>query len=172
MSRCITDMLCRSVMRGVSLWVSILASCVELLPSKVDGGSSMKSRRVALLRADLGVTKTHSSPHVNDDNPFSESQFKTLKYQPEFPKRFGGPEDARAFCVSFFALVQQRAQAHRDRPVDAANRPLRTGATGCGVKGKTFCPLRIVRTLRALSEKLHHSSPCRKPFGSILQNSK
>ena len=61
----------------------------------------MKSKPVALLRSDLGVTKTHNRPHVNDDNPFSESQFKTLKYRPEFPKRFGGPEHARAFCMSF-----------------------------------------------------------------------
>ena len=67
-----------------------------------DRGSSMKSKPVALLLADLGVTKTHSRPHVSDDNPFSESQFKTLKYRPEFPDRFGSPEDARAFCQVFF----------------------------------------------------------------------
>jgi putative transposase len=67
-----------------------------------DRGSSMKSKPVALMMADLGVTKTHSRPHVSDDNPFSESQFKTMKYRPEFPERFGSIEDARAFCVSFF----------------------------------------------------------------------
>ena len=67
-----------------------------------DRGTSMTSRPVALLMADLGVTKTHSRPHVSDDNPFSESQFKTLKYRPEFPERFGSIEDARAFCQSFF----------------------------------------------------------------------
>jgi len=67
-----------------------------------DRGSSMKSKPVALLLADLGVTKTHSRPHTSNDNPFSESQFKTLKYRPEFPKRFGSIEDARAFCQTFF----------------------------------------------------------------------
>ncbi len=68
-----------------------------------DRGTSMTSKPVALLMADLGVTKTHSRPHVSDDNPYSESQFKTLKYRPEFPERFGSIEDARAFCQKFFA---------------------------------------------------------------------
>ena len=68
-----------------------------------DRGSSMKSKPVAFLLADLGVTKTHSRPHVSDDNPFSEAHFKTMKYRPEFPDRFGAAQDARAFCVDFFA---------------------------------------------------------------------
>ena len=67
-----------------------------------DRGSSMTSNPVALLLADLGVTKTHSRPYVSDDNPYSESQFKTLKYRPEFPERFGAIEDARSFCQVFF----------------------------------------------------------------------
>jgi putative transposase len=67
-----------------------------------DRGSSMKSKAVALMLSDLGVTKTHSRPHVSNDNPFSESQFKTMKYRPEFPTRFGSIQDARALCVSFF----------------------------------------------------------------------
>ena len=67
-----------------------------------DRGSSMTSKPVALLLADLGVTKTHSRPHVSDDNPFSEAQFKTLKYRPEFPDRFGSLVDARGFCQVFF----------------------------------------------------------------------
>jgi len=58
---------------------------------------------VALLLADLGVTKTHSRPYTNDDNPFSEAQFNTLKYRPDFPARFGSIEDARVFCQAFFA---------------------------------------------------------------------
>ena len=65
-------------------------------------GTSMTSKPVALLMADLGVTKTHSRPHVSDDNPYSESQFKTLKYMPEFPERFGSIEDSRAFGQKFF----------------------------------------------------------------------
>jgi len=74
----------------------------DQLTLHADRGSSMKSKPVALLLSDLGVTKTHSRPQVSDDNPYSESQFKTLKYRPEFPKRFGCIEDARAFCVDFF----------------------------------------------------------------------
>jgi len=67
-----------------------------------DRGPSMKSNHVAMLLANLGVTKTHSRPHVSDDNPYSEAQFKTLKYRPDFPERFGCIEDARAFNGDFF----------------------------------------------------------------------
>jgi putative transposase len=67
-----------------------------------DRGSSMTSKPVAFMLADLGVTKTHSRPHVSDDNPFSESQFKTLKYRPEFPDCFGSLLHARSFCQKFF----------------------------------------------------------------------
>lgn len=67
-----------------------------------DRGSSMTSKPLALLLADPGVTKTHSRPHVSDDNPYSESHFRTLKYRPEFPDRFGSIQDARAFCQRFF----------------------------------------------------------------------
>ena len=68
-----------------------------------DRGSSMKSNVVAQLLADLGVTKTHSRPHVSNDNPYSESQFRTLKYCPQFPQRFGSIQDCRAFCQDFFS---------------------------------------------------------------------
>jgi len=67
-----------------------------------DNGSSMRSSVVAQLLADLGVTKTHSRPHVSNDNPFSESAFKTLKYRPEFPERFISIEEARMFCKEFY----------------------------------------------------------------------
>jgi putative transposase len=67
-----------------------------------DRGSSMTAKPVALLLADLGVTKSHSRPHVPDDNPYSESQFKTLKHHPTFPNRFGSLQDARRFCQGFF----------------------------------------------------------------------
>jgi putative transposase len=73
-----------------------------------DRGSSMTSKPVALLLADLGVTKTHSRPSVSNDNPFSEAQFKTMKYRPEFPDRFGSIEDSRAFCVGFFDWYNNR----------------------------------------------------------------
>ena len=67
-----------------------------------DRGTSMISKPVAPILADLGVTKAHSRPHVSDDNPYSESQLKTLKYRPEFPDRFGPIEDSRAFYQHFF----------------------------------------------------------------------
>jgi putative transposase len=67
-----------------------------------DRGSSMRSKTVALLLADLGVTKTHSRPHISNDNPFSESQFKTMKYRPTYPERFGSIQDARIWARSFF----------------------------------------------------------------------
>jgi len=67
-----------------------------------DRGSAMTSKPVAFLLADLGVNKTHSRPHVSNDNPFSEAQFKTLKYRPMFPDRFGSIQDARAHCHGFF----------------------------------------------------------------------
>ena len=67
-----------------------------------DRGRVMTAKPVAFLMADLGVTKTHSRPYVSDDNPYSESQFRTLKYRPEFPDRFGCIQDSRAFCQQFF----------------------------------------------------------------------
>ncbi len=67
-----------------------------------DRGSSMTSKPVALLLADLGVTQSHSRPHVSNDNPYSEAQFKTLKYRPGFPRRFASIEAARAHCQDFF----------------------------------------------------------------------
>jgi putative transposase len=67
-----------------------------------DRGPAMTSKPVALLLADLGVTKAHARPHVSNDNPFSEAQFKTLKYRPAFPERFGSIQDARGYCHGFF----------------------------------------------------------------------
>jgi putative transposase len=86
----------------------IAATCLRqnILPDQLtihaDRGSSMTSRPVALLMADLGVTKTHSRPHVSNDNPFSEAQFKTLKYRPDYPGRFGCQPDARSWAQEFF----------------------------------------------------------------------
>ena len=72
-----------------------------------DRGTAMTSKSVAFLMADLGVTKTHSRPHVSNDNPFSEAQFKTLKYRPGFPERFGCIQDARGFNGDFFRWYNQ-----------------------------------------------------------------
>ena len=75
----------------------------EELTLHADRGSALTSTCVAHLLADLGVTKTHSRPHVSNDNPFSEAQFKTLKYHPSCPERFGSVEDARAWARALFA---------------------------------------------------------------------
>ena len=86
----------------------IAATCdhEQIVPGQLtlhaDRGTSMRSKPVAMLLADLSVTKSHSRPHVSDDNPYSESQFKTLKYRPDFPARFNSIEHARVFCQTFF----------------------------------------------------------------------
>ena len=74
----------------------------DQLTLHADRGSSMKSKPLALLLADLGVVKTHSRPRVSNDNPYSESHFKTLKYRHDFPDFFGSLEDARTWVKSFF----------------------------------------------------------------------
>ena len=75
-----------------------------------DRGTSMRSKPVAALLVDRDIAKRHSRPYVSDDNPYSEAQFKTLKYRPDFPARFGCIEDARAHCQAFFAWYNA---AHR-----------------------------------------------------------
>ena len=77
------------------------------LPFHADRGSSMTSKPVAFLLADLSVTKSHSRPYVSDDNPYSESHFRTLKYRPDFPDKFGCIQDARVFCQDFFAWYNE-----------------------------------------------------------------
>lgn len=86
-----------------------------------DRGTSMTSKPVAFLLADLGVTKTHSRPQVSNDNPFSEAQFKTLKYRPDFPARFGSVQHARQHCGPFFRWyneVHHHAGIHMLTPLD------------------------------------------------------
>jgi putative transposase len=81
--------------------------CRDQLTLHADRGSAMTSKSVAHLLADLGVTKTHSRPHVSNDNPYSEAQFKTLKYRPSFPAQFGSAVDARAWARPFFQWYNQ-----------------------------------------------------------------
>jgi putative transposase len=75
-----------------------------------DRGAPQRSKPVAFLLAELGITETHSRPYTSTDNPYSEAQFKTLKYRPEFPERFGSILEARAFCRDFFRWYNN---AHR-----------------------------------------------------------
>ncbi len=80
----------------------------DQLTLHADRGSSMRSKPVALLLADLGVTKTHSRPYTANDNPYSEAHFKTLKYRPDFPDRFGSQADARGWARTFFQWYNQQ----------------------------------------------------------------
>jgi len=90
-----------------------------------DRGSSMASKPVALLLADLGVTKTHSRPRVSI-NPYSEAQFKTLKYCPSFPGKFASQQDARRFCRRGLPRLQNPSSPCRPRAPDAERRAQRT----------------------------------------------
>jgi putative transposase len=94
---------------------ALIAECLRVegigrlqLTIHADRGTSMTSKPVALLLADLGVTRSHSRPRVSNDNPFSESQFKTLKYFPTFPERFDSLDHARTFTDGFFAHYNHR----------------------------------------------------------------
>jgi putative transposase len=73
-----------------------------------DRGGPMRAKSFALLLADLGVVQSFGRPHVSDDNPFSEAQFKTVKYRPDFPDRFGGLEDCRTYFGPFFDWYHHR----------------------------------------------------------------
>ena len=80
----------------------------RMLTLHADRGAAMRSKPVASLLVDLDVAKSHSRPYVSDDNPYSESQFKTMKHRPEFPDRSGCIEDARAHCQAFFAWYNEQ----------------------------------------------------------------
>jgi putative transposase len=87
----------------------------DTLTLHADRGTSMTSKPVAQLLVDLGVARSHSRPHVSNDNPYSEANFKTLKYCPAFPGRFGSIEDARAFCAVFFDYYNHVHRSHGGR---------------------------------------------------------
>ena len=97
----------------------------DQLTIHADRGSSMTSKPVAFLLADLGITQSHSRPHVSNDNPFSEAQFKTLKYRPDFPGRFDSIEAARVHCQHFFPWYNDRTSPHRAGASHARRHPLR-----------------------------------------------
>jgi putative transposase len=90
-----------------------------------DHGAPMTAKAFALLLADLGITQSFSRPHVSDDNPFSEAQFKTIKYRPDYPDRFGSIEDARAYCVRLFDWYhhQHRHSSHHQLARQPQPRP-------------------------------------------------
>ena len=117
-----------------------------------DRGQLMTSKPVAFLLADLGVTKTHSRPYVSDDNPYSESQFRTMKYRPEFPDRFGCIQDSRAFCQQFFPWYNEEHRhsghrlAHSRRwSITARLQPCWRAARSCSMRAYQAHPDRFVR---------------------------
>jgi len=99
----------------------------DKLTIHADRGPAMIAKSVAMLLADLGVTNTHSRPHVSNDNPFSESQFKTLKDHPAFPDRFGSLPDTRSFLLDFFVWDQHHAPPQCPGVADPVRCPLRPG---------------------------------------------
>ena len=115
-----------------------------------DRGAAMTSKPVAFLLADLGVTKTHSRPHVSNDNPFSEAQFKTLKYRPGFPERFASIEEARSFAQEFFPWYNTAASPRGDWLAHSRSGALRTRERTSRRSGeRPECGLRCPsRTLR------------------------
>ena len=116
-----------------------------------DRGSSMRSKPVTLLLADLGITKTHSRPHVSNYNPFRESQFKTLKYRPDFPDSLRWAPDARVFCRPFFHWYNDEHRHSGNRVPHAGFRPPRPRrADHCGEGGHApRCPPRSPRAIRS-----------------------
>jgi putative transposase len=124
-----------------------------------DRGSSMTSKPVAQLLVDLGIVRSHSRPHVSDDNPYSEAQFKTLKYCPAFPERFGSVHDARAFCVAFFDAYNTNI----GMPLSGCTPPPRS-TTAPPARSASTAPSSSTRPTRptqpgSLGRRHHHSCP-------------
>src|SRR5437867_4168513 len=129
----------------------------DQLTIHADRGQAMVSKSVAFLLADLGVTKTHSRPHVSNDNPDSEAHFKTLKYRPAFPDRFGSIQDARACCQVFFGWYNQVHRHSGIAMVTPAGRSLRP--CSAAAPGPRRCPRRRLRhasrTVRPQATRTH-----------------
>ena len=131
-----------------------------------DRGRVMTSKPVAFLMADLGVTKTHSRPYVSDDNPYSESQFRTMKYRPEFPDRFGCIQDSRAFCQQFFHWYNEEHRHSGHRLADPGHGSFRPGSSrpGSAARSCSMPPTRRTRT--ASSGDRPNRCRCPRRFGS------
>jgi putative transposase len=140
----------------------------------------MTSKPVALLLADLGTTKTHARPHVSNDNPFSEAQFKTLKYRPAFPDRFGSIQDARAHCQVFFPWYNTE---HRHRslglltPADVQSWPGRAAhcragdRAGRGLRGAPGAfPRRAPPAASVSSGSVDQSTQNARDRGGVLRD--
>ena len=133
-----------------------------------DRGPSMKAKATALMLADLGVTKSHSRPYTSNDNRFSESHFKTMKYQPQCPRRFGCIQDAKAFCRAFFDWYN-RHHHHLDIGLMTPTRSI-TAKPTMGpprVRKPSTSPSAPTPSASSASHPIHPKSPPRS--GSIRQ---
>ena len=139
-----------------------------------DRGSSMKSKPVALLLADLGVIKTHSRPHVSDDNPYSESQFRTLKIPPWFPGSLRLHRRCARVLSIFLSVVQPPAPSFRSRPDDPSHGPPRPGSKhpGASAGGPGRRLLGSPRALRSQTATVHRNCPPRSGSTSPLRREK
>ncbi len=135
----------------------------DRLTLHADRGTSMASKPVAMLPADLGVTKSHSRPRCSNDNKFSEAGFKTLKHRPDFPERFGPPLDPGRPSVlpDLRPLVQPRPPAFRGgvaQPRGRALRPRRRGARRAS-RGPDRRLRRASRAIRPQAPRTAHAPP-------------
>jgi putative transposase len=133
----------------------------DQLTIHADRGSSMSSKPVALLLSDLGVTKSHSRPHCSNDNLYSEAQFKTLKYRPEFPDRFGSAQDARAFskrCFGWYNDDHRHSGIGHHTPADVHH-----GCAGKVREAPRGPPRRPCGALRALRPRATAAAPTARP---------
>jgi transposase InsO family protein len=131
-----------------------------------DRGTNLRSKPVAALRIDLDVARTHSRPHVSDDNPYSESQFRTLKYGPEFPGRFGSLEDARTRCQGFFHWYNHEHH-HSGIGLMPPGTPCTTASQKrCTCSAPELCSLPITRSHCASKAAYPSRWRCRRPPGS------
>ena len=141
----------------------------QVLTLHSDRGAPMTSQCTAQLLADLGVTRSLSRPQVSDDNPFSEAQFKTLKYHPSFPGRFGDQTQAKSLLSLVLPLVQCRASPWRHLHADPRTGPLRSRRSGHRPQ-ESRAPRGMGHSFPSasspVSRSLNHS---RRPSGSILQ---
>ena len=138
----------------------------DQLSLHADRGSAMRSKPVALLLADLSVTKTHSRPYTSNDNPYSESQFRTMKYRPEFPGSLRLHPRQPRLLPDLLPLVQRRASPLRDRHDDARHGPLRPGRQPSAKTGRLLStpPTRLIPNASSGDRRLHLTFPRR--FGS------
>ena len=141
----------------------------QQLTIHADRGAPMRSKLVALLFSDLGIAASHSRPRVSNDNPFSEAQFRTFKYRPEFPKRFGALEHARAICHD---LLPWYNDAHHHSGPAISRRPTwitdaRRRSSTCVTAPASWSTPRI----QSNSSADHHTQkPCRPMDQSTVEN--